>query len=834
MPISATGNQPQYVLTLSDGVNTVGLLTPDRAGIRRLPRSPGVERKHTTQRDWTGGMGKDRVVEDTTRFYDSQSVWSMVSGQVCAGPMFRFSKMRTQNIGMVPGSAGVIYSNVGGLYARSFVADGAMTEQWVTVSIQWDDSTATTYPTIALYTDAAGAPGTVIWTNTLTAADFPEPGLVTFVSKNTSVNLVSGTTYWVVVTVANPFNVALDGSLTGKYKANGGGWSNTTGAPLFHVSHYQDADWDRGTFFDYRGGLYFVGRRIGGTTKLHLNGDRGKATGGGANTLTDTAKTWTTDEWVGAVVIMISGDASTYYSEILFNTANTLTTRDVINASAGLEYVIVGSDKWTEITGHGLASGIVSVAVMNNIAYFGRLEGVNIRRMRYDATTLLHEFADDGTNDGAWLLVGPHWSTGVTSLYRARHISGTVAVAPKQPWGTNLTFEADIDVGDRDSLIMSLAMYNNMVWAGNENGVFVLKNGKFNEVPIAMRAAKDRRNNWATAGWNTNFYFSLHDGLERLFGQIVDDIGPNRDEGMRNTKKGSFKKLLPVVQYMFGAYDAGAGDGRYSSVLATTQPGGDWHNIFTAIEKNQRISTIHYQAVPGRVNRLWMIHGRDIGYLEMPDDIHNPVNDTNVRYAWWGYLTTGWIDFDSPELEHYFDDLRVMTRNLGTDKTLRVFFKMNRDEPGDPASDWQGLAGFTQSPYERISIGGGGSTVWGQRIKFRIAFMSDSFATPVLNAFEVRGNQMNEVKYDFTIDVRIEDRLMLMSGDDSTQKASAVVNQLAAWQEKAAPLTLRFAGPGMSGIIDNVKCHIDPVSLAVTEWDNEETKLTGNILVKVI
>ncbi len=60
MVARATGLQPDVVLTLSDGTSTVGIMTPDRTGLRRLPRGPGVERKQAKQAMFTGGRGNAR------------------------------------------------------------------------------------------------------------------------------------------------------------------------------------------------------------------------------------------------------------------------------------------------------------------------------------------------------------------------------------------------------------------------------------------------------------------------------------------------------------------------------------------------------------------------------------------------------------------------------------------------------------------------------------------------------------------------------------------------------------------------------------------------------
>ena len=100
---------------------------------------------------------------------------------------------------------------------------------------------------------------------------------------------------------------------------------------------------------------------------------------------------------------------------------------------------------------------------------------------------------------------------------------------------------------------------------------------------------------------------------------------------MPASRRGAITSLRAVVQYLFAAYNGGSS--RYSSILATSSPGGDWHSIFIAPEIGMVISEVFYQTVPGVTNRLWFDYGGYIAYLVMPDDTHSPLNDSNMAYA---------------------------------------------------------------------------------------------------------------------------------------------------------------------------------------------------------
>jgi hypothetical protein len=133
----------------------------------------------------------------------------------------------------------------------------------------------------------------------------------------------------------------------------------------------------------------------------------------------------------------------------------------------------------------------------------------------------------------------------------------------------------------------------------------------------------------------------------------------------------------------------------------------------------------------------------------------------------------------------------------------------------------------TTSPYQLLAVGDGNVT--GRRIRFRLRLLTEALKTPaVLNEWEARLNVMNEVLYDYVIDLRLLDQAMLLSGGESAVRAQSVIAQLQAWQEDATPLTLR----SKYAAFDNVRGHIDPVSLVPEKWNPEEVGYLGSLTFK--
>ena len=836
----ATGPMAEWPVTISDGTQTVGLMWPNKTGIRQLPRGAGVERKALRQQTWSGGRGAERFANDTTRFYDSGSAWTMVDGQWVPGPLLKLTKTRDEVIADTPtGNFFWFRFTDARKVARSFVAPASFTARRLAVMLRINDTTANDV-NVQICADSTGKPGTSLYTGTVDSSAQDTLGKWFVFDPNLA--LTSGTTYWVVIDPGLQYDgvkvsMGMDDGTAGKSSTGTSLWDTETWAPLFYITA-ADVPVKRVHFFKYQQQMYAMRERADrAASDLLVNGDRGVATGAQTTlTLKDTSKTWTVNEWAGCVAYIVTGTNKAEWRTIASNTADTLTLSTAwptACVAASSVYVILGSDKWTAVTS-GLAAACSSVAVCGNIVYMATGDGTVIRRMREynNAGTWTREFADDGTNKAELLLSAPHHTDATASVYRANNDTSTVSVAKKAAWGTALVFETALEVGDIETRIMSLTRYDNQVWAVKDDSVWNLDNGKFGEVEIGMQAARDERNGVAATGWNTNFYFGFQDGLERLYGKTVDDIGPNRDMGMPTERRGYVAAMQAVLQYLYVAYDAGDG---FSSVLCTTSPGGGWHELARGREAGQSIGSVYYQAVPGLTNKLWIMHGGDVGYLVMPDDTHNPIGDAAMRYAPESYVTSAWLDLDSPELDHYFDEVRVMSRNLGyidgaQERRIVLQYKVDTDDDalGLAATAWTTFTtAVNVSPLAVRPVGAG--RVTGRRIKIRAILTSDTKKPCLISWIELRANQMNEVLYQFIFDITVDDRMMLMSGNDSTEKAAAVLAVLRGWQEVGTPLTMRIAPPSGGTIMDNVTGHVDPIGLVVAEWNDERTKLSGSI-----
>jgi len=869
---SATGDQPGYDLTLSDGTATLGIMAGGAGGpavgaIRRLPRGPGVERKVVEQNDWTGGRGNARFSADRSRFYDASGVWSMVPGQVTSGPLLRLGK--SVNFGPLRGYGewpGDLDANGNLMHqvrwkaltgANRFIATKltanavATNVLQVRVVVRRVGAPAGN-AIVSLRADSGGAPGSVIASGeagTGTLTDWLAV-LQEFQFGGGTQTLVNGTSYWVSVGDKDGTGTASDhwevlwveksaGTAAANISTDGSSWSAAADPPpslVYRLDQgHTNASDVRYLLFEYKRQLYAASRTSTNTGAVYMNGDRGVCTGTqAAGKIVDTTKAWTTNEWRGCVAQVLNGANQGEALTINSNTATELVLEanwsvTPTTGASGTEYVILGSDRWEVRSVPTLNAGATDVAVLNDIVYVACGGAVNMTRFREynNAGAWTVEEADDGTNKCLFIEVFQEGET--VYLYHASGARFNKAAAVT--WPTNLSLDSSKPVGDAGALITGLTIYDDSVYIAKEDALYVVKNGIATLVPVPINTARDLNNGVGLRGWNTNLYFPFLDGFERLFGRTCDDIGPNRQEGMPPDRRGNVADFLPVLQYGFVAWDGGSfgtnSRFRHSAILVTTSPGGDWHELLRYPRKNYRIQNLFYQSIPKVPNRLWFSLTDTLNSLVMPNSAQNPLNDDQMLYTWEGYVTTAWVDLDTPELDHYFDELRLFSRNLSvaTGAALAVDYQLDAAEY---TSAWVRFPlDATISPYQLLAVGDGNVT--GHRLRFRLRLLAGDLSVPVvLNEWEARINQMNEVLYDYVIDLRIADRVMLLSGGESTKSAQAIIVQLQAWQEDATPLTMRCRHEAF----DNVRGHIDPVSLVPQKWTGEEALLLGSLTFK--
>jgi hypothetical protein len=475
--VSPKNANPTHHISLTDGKITIGLIAvdsqmkkdPDLIGRNPVERSSlktstgnqqysDLEPPYTVlaQSNWAGGRGQDIFETDVTRFRDSLRLNTARTGKVMLAGREKYGYGYRNQTYMLPGSMKLRQLAGGERYlAKSISASGSYSVLAISLWIRYRGKPNADL-TVKILSDSTGSPGSTLQTKTLayTSIDALLSEFYNFVI--TSQAITSGTQYWVEVYGSasddedNHWEVGVKDGAGSTYKSSNGSTWTIDNVDLYYRLIDAPAPTD-GNYFEYKKQLYFVSKPSDGTAaKLYMNGARGAAisNSGDLNYINaGGSPAWSSDEWVGCVAVIIGGTGLAEEQNWRVITGNTSASARVsspwkIAHDTTTEFVILGSLKWTEITGHGLTVPVTDVLVSSmNVVYFAQGDSVNMRRMREynSAGTWTRDFAADGTNKAVYLI---EFNGGGFDLMQiVRSLSDcTIARAKPKAWATDLVF----------------------------------------------------------------------------------------------------------------------------------------------------------------------------------------------------------------------------------------------------------------------------------------------------------------------------------------------------------------------------------------------------------
>ena len=414
MAISVGPNigKPTHHVKLTRGGVELGLLLCDQRGKfdLRVSRDPfpstaiktySGDAKHSDreppfkediQQDWSLGRGQEVFEDDKSRYQDGQAADTTLQGKIILGPQPTFSTGIRKWGGYMPGS--VVFK---GLYGTQrymqrgwtlpagggFLADKAeillrkkgTPNSGVTIQLR-DTTLGTTHKTIVISaaeitTDTLSVWALGNWATTHTLNSSVEYRLVVFATSGSD-------------DVDNCWEIGSEAyvatSLNSSKSSDGSSWTSTsTSWGIYFRVVDTDADFTA-HFIEYREQLYFAtSPDSGAAAKLYMNGFRGAADDntGELNKLKDAAggASWGTAP--GAIAKLVSGNAfqeKQNWRRITGGGVGYVTVSPNWNIIQDIydEYVMLGSDVWTERAQAVLSKPCTDVEVANDIMYIAQ------------------------------------------------------------------------------------------------------------------------------------------------------------------------------------------------------------------------------------------------------------------------------------------------------------------------------------------------------------------------------------------------------------------------------------------------------------------------------
>lgn len=375
----------------------------------------------------------------------------------------------------------------------------------------------------------------------------------------------------------------------------------------------------------------------------------------------------------------------------------------------------------------------------------------------------------------------------------------------------------EIPLGNDTERITGLELYGDpeVPWVFRSGSVGSIDNGTYQPIPLReYTQVENIHNGVGHLVHDVYLYFSFLQGLEQYYRSNLDDVGPNKDEGLPSNRQGYITSMAGYPDRFFYNYDAGTAG--YSSIM--TYKGGGHHEDYRCDSPGKRIRSIFVQIIPGDMaDRLWFSEGEDIGYLPLPGNTVNELTDATYRFTHEGVLETAWIGDDQQRI---FSAVKLGLENASADRCIEWDYKLDEATSWTPSS-----TAFTSGPVQSISL-----NVTGKRLKLRFRMQSnDNYETPRITSLNLSTTERPETRFSYSMNIVYQDNGRdLLNNVENYTRAETLIAQLDTWMRNQTPLTMR----SISETFDNKTVYLEPVVLGPVsnEPGEQQEKLSATVI----
>lgn len=644
------------------------------------PLTPGGSRKygdfdpsfgHIQMTSWERGWGGYDFSDDEFRFDRSVNMWTATKNNIFSVPYWtQGGDPQGACVADLSASGSVRMSlpltgSTGYYSTKVNPTTGFTAENLFIWAMFRGDYTSGTRPNITayIYDDNAGEPGSIVATGTTVYVQDEDMKVwkchqLTF----SGYTMTGGTDYHIVLKVdvgatgedLSEFIVRPPYRGSGHKSTDASTWSFADG--FAHYLHGGRTRAKASVFFELaRTPFKLVSLKNGTTNGLYMMGDHGLATAGTSTTLTDSNEgvrgAWTAGQWAQDLLIIVAGTGAGQERTITTNdTAGQITVSSAwgITPDATSEYAIISfTEDWYKVPSgtHGLTSS-KSVTVAQNIAYFSKGYGANMKRMRFNASAL--QFADDGTNDADIV------TSAGGLVWKCTDDDGKIAYASYQDWGTNLAFTDLSQVTPTGFNFTGANLHGGNIYFFKENAVWFLDPSAKILYPFPVNHSYFTNSNCGLFSDPAEeyLYFSWGHTLQRISGLSGETVNYNRDKGLPSDYRGKVYGIVNgAVGIMFGI-----NGGKDGISTVNVYDGVAFHNAFTSEMPGVEVQDIAWYVSETGDPRLMIALGEATIIQQYPKDGLNPLEGGAGGYAQ-GMLETTTIDMGGKVIPKFFKDI---------------------------------------------------------------------------------------------------------------------------------------------------------------------------------
>lgn len=768
------------------------------------------------QDDWSGGRGTKELVDDPTEYWDATGVQTWIPERLVLGPQRHED---TLPVGKMYGwdNPDAWDTTPAGTYTgQTFTSYSTVTCDGIKLIHNWTGLDAL-YVTVELWgvtaqdqPDLNNKLGGGTWKIDGGSA---APAVIT-VMMSTPVELLADTKYAVTVNAyggATSVNIRKQSADTylgtlWHYNSATSTWEQQTGDLSFviHTEGYQVL------FFGYKGLLYAVVDYGDKGSNIVRRGRHGKAVAGGRNTITLQAGHATNT--VGETIRLIAETGEGQWATVESVNGDQVTIdRDweIVPDNTTI-YAIAGPWERLSLTDVG---GVKDVLVVDEIYYITHGSNAKIVRGRW-TDAFGDQWEVDGLNK-ADFLVEFRDENNDPAIWRA--LGNEISAASIQPWGVALEFGTEIRVGSDDSHITALTVYDDHLYICKEDGLFAIQEDIVRRIPVDFSALRSPYNGRNMTSWNLYLVWPLQHGLQRLYGNEVDDFGPNRGHGLPSGRQGPISAILPLPGLLVVAVDGGA-DG-YSSILGWNNLG--WHEIARSAdgkEYGRRITALFYESMADDSGRLWWNEGPRIAWVWLSGRTFDRSRDDRADWAHDGQLVSGWLGTDLQDVKKLWRRVVIIKERDQTfegSAPVRVQYRVDGED-----ALWQNATAVSETDT-RDEFEFAAGTV-GRRLQLKLLLDRGGdaiygYTTPEIRAVTVDALGRIESAHAFRTHAVLDKIAVSMHGKPEQRDPGAVLATLDAWSETPTPLTLTHK----LAEFDGLTVLLEPVEVTVGEYTGD-------------
>jgi len=340
---------------------------------------------------------------------------------------------------------------------------------------------------------------------------------------------------------------------------------------------------------------------------------------------------------------------------------------------------------------------------------------------------------------------------------------------------------ASYSIGDSQLAITAMAAQGDFLFIGKTNGVHVV-DSSYQGVAVTpeLQSAVHADNCKNMAQWHGLWYVPHIRGLLTYaaseYGHQIGSATPHAVAGKDNPARGQVLALAGDDQWLYALVYSSDGHswllaGREAAESERPYVGAMvWHTL--AKIASAKCQSLHLTGLFTNP-RLYMGQGTNIGYVVLPRQAANPLQDSNSRYALTGSVYLPAHDLYAPATPKIWRAVAIEADELTLARYVEVYYRLNK------SGHWGYVGRANVAPRHLLALPAHG--VAGYTIELRLDYVIPLDSTPIkIRRVTLYGAERPEALDQLAVVIRCGDRLPTRSGGTCPRNAEQIRAELKA------------------------------------------------------